>query len=231
MFSDHTDFLRFLKSSIGAEIYLEIGVQAGTTLFLEPMPKLVIGVDPAFHVVTPIKSSCQCALFRQTSDVFFDGNYFATVSANPVDLTFVDGLHWSEFALRDVRNSERISHRKSIILVHDIAPQNATMAARKECPVAWMGDVYKIIPALQKFRPDLSLACIGDVPYAGMGVIWNLNPTDQTLFDRYDEVVAFMNTIEYERDFEALVKSTFISYKSPEFNRMLADISSLQRQT
>jgi hypothetical protein len=229
MFSDHTDFLRFFKSSIGVETYFEIGVQAGVTLFLEPMPKLVIGVDPAFHVVTPIKSSCRCALFRQTSDSFFDDGCFPTVSPDPVDLTFVDGLHWSEFALRDVRNSERISHKKSIILVHDIAPQNAAIAGREECPVAWMGDVFKIIPALRKFRPDLSVVCVGDVPYAGMGVIWNLNPTDTTLFDRYDEVLSFMTTIEYERDFDPLVKSTFISYKSPAFSRMMSDILALQQ--
>jgi hypothetical protein len=198
MFSDHTDFLRFFKSSIDAQIYLEIGVHAGVTLFLEPMPKLVIGVDPAFHVVTPIKSSCHCALFRQTSDSFFDEGNFAAVSLDPVDLTFVDGLHWSEFALRDVRNSERISHKKSIILV-----QNATMAGREECSVAWMGDVFKIIRALQKFRPDLSIACVGDVPYAGMLVVWNLNPTNTTLFDRYDDVLSFMKS-----DILALQKQT-----------------------
>ncbi|WGJ14341.1 class I SAM-dependent methyltransferase [Methylocapsa sp. D3K7] len=227
MFSNHHEFLRFAKQLIGAETYLEIGVQSGATLFLEPMPKLVVGVDPAFQIVTPIKSSCHCALFRQTSDSFFDDSCFATVGAEPVDLTFVDGLHWSEFALRDVRNSERISHKKSVILVHDIAPRSAVMAGREECPVAWMGDVFKIIPALRKFRPDLSVVCVGDVPYAGMGVIWNLDPNDTTLFDRYEEVVAFMDALDYDRDYEPLVKSTFISYKSPEFNRMIAEISTL----
>jgi hypothetical protein len=229
MFSDHTDFLRFFKSSIGVETYLEIGVQAGVTLFLEPIPKLVIGVDPAFHVVAPIKSTCRCGLFRQTSDSFFGDDCFATISSNPVDLTFVDGLHWSEFALRDVRNSERISHKKSVILVHDIFPQNAVMAGREEYQGPWMGDVFKIIPALRKFRPDLSVACVGDVPYSGMLVIWNLNPADITLFDRYDEVLSFMNVIEYERDFESLVKSTFIFCGSPEFIGMMSDILALQQ--
>lgn len=62
-------------------------------------------------------------------------------------------------------------------------------------------------------------------------MIWNFNPTELTLFKRYDEVVAFMSALDYDRDFEPLVKSTFISYSSPEFDSVFADILALQKET
>lgn len=225
MFPDHVAFLAHIKNVTRAEVYLEIGVQAGTTLFADPMPRLAIGVDPAFDIKAPIRSSCHCALFREASDTFFDEGHFASVSRAPADVTFVDGLHWAEFALRDVRNAERVSHPGSVILIHDIHPLDAAMAGREDNPGAWMGDVFKVLPALRRFRPDLKVAAFGDVPHSGIAVVWGLDPGNRVLFDRYDEVARYMDGLDYDRDFATLVRSAFVSVDSPAFAAMIDEIS------
>ncbi len=230
MFSDHIDFLKYIRKLANTQVYLEIGVQSGTTLFSETGDGLVIGVDPDFHIEIPLRETCHVALFRETSDVFFEKDHFGTVSGQPVDVTFVDGLHWAEFALRDMRNAERLSHRASVILVHDIYPRNAAQAGRTDNPHAWMGDVFKLLPALRRFRPDLQIAAYGDVPYSGMAVIWGLDPKNRVLFDRYDDITRYMDGLDYDRDFATLVEPTFESVGSATFTQMTRDIYRAQRR-
>jgi hypothetical protein len=52
----------------------------------------------------------------------------------------------------------------------------------------WTGDVWKIIPILQQYRPDLKIDIIG-AKAAGFGVIMNLDPNSQVLVNILDEIM------------------------------------------
>jgi predicted O-methyltransferase YrrM len=226
MFRFHHDFLQFLKHIVRPEVYLEIGVATGVTLFGEPRASTLIGVDPDPHLtIDPSSFSWNGSLFRETSDAFFERSAIKEVTDKPVDLTFVDGMHWAEFALRDIRNAESISDRHGVIAVHDIYPKSSKEASREfNREGDWMGDVFKATHALRKFRPDLKMVLISDIPPSGMAVIYKLDPFNRMLFDRYDEVVDYMMTLDYERDFSTKVLPTFASEKSDVAVTMLRDL-------
>ena len=92
-----------------------------------------------------------------------------------MDLAFVDGMHRSEFALRDILNLEAHSSRDSVIVVDDVLPEQIEWATRDRRTQAWTGDVYKVIPFLRTHRPDLEIR-VFDVQMKGLAIISNLNP-------------------------------------------------------
>jgi Methyltransferase domain len=226
MFSFHHDFLQFLKHIVCPEVYLEIGVASGVTLFGEPRASTLIGVDPDPHLtIDPNSFPWHGALFRESSDIFFSRSAIKEVTDKPVDLTFVDGMHWAEFTLRDIRNAEAISNRNGVIAVHDIYPKTAKEAGREfNAEGNWMGDVFKATHALRKFRPGLNIVLISDIPPSGMAIIYNLDPSNRLLFDRYDEIAEYMLALDYERDFNTKVLPTFVSEKSDAFVTMVRDL-------
>ena len=222
--SNHRAFLRHMRNTCGARTYLEIGVETGHTLLMaDGTTELAVGVDPDFKLVTPAEQPVRIALFRKTSDDFFADGDWGKLTASPVDLTFVDGMHWCEYAFRDILNAERLSHRRSAILVHDIVPGSAEEAARERCTSFWMGDVFRVIPALRKFRPDLTVTCLADVMPSGMLLISGLDPEAAPVDLAAAE--AFMLDVDYDRDFDAAVRSTLVSVRSPEFETLARQLA------
>ena len=214
--ANHHDFLRWVRTASRARAYLEIGVEKGQTLMMGGTPAtLAVGVDPDYHIVTPAEAAVRVALFRKTSDAFFSDGDWHKLSAEPVDVTFVDGMHLCEFVLRDVLGAEKLSHRRSLILVHDIVPGGADEATRERGTAMWMGDVYRAVLALRTFRPDLSLMAIGDVAPSGMLVIANLDPDAPDL--DLAPAQPFMDEIDFARDFQRVMRPILVSLASPEF--------------
>ena len=214
--ADPPSFLRWVRTASRARTYLEIGVEKGGTLMLGGTPTtLAVGVDPDYHVVVPAQEPVRVALFRKTSDAFFADGDWHGVSKTPVDVTFVDGMHLCENALRDVLGAERLSHRRSLILVHDILPGSAAEAARERGTAMWMGDVFRAVLALRQFRPDLSLTAVGDVAPSGMLVIADLDPRAAPV----DLAAAqeFMEAIDFGRDAERLLYPLLVSRGSTDF--------------
>ena len=73
-----------------------------------------------------------------TSDEFFSTHDLREeLGGSPVDLSFIDGLHLFEFALRDFINLERAGTEQSMIVLHDTDPPDADMAARESCTPGW----------------------------------------------------------------------------------------------
>jgi hypothetical protein len=208
-FSTHEEFLRFVRNYIKARVYLEVGVHKGHSLIMTGTSvRLAIGVDPAYEV-SELQSK-EIVLVKKTSDSFFADQDYSRITRRAVDLTFVDGMHLAEFALRDILNAEKLSTKKSLILVHDIIPTSAEAASRTQCAGCWMGDVYKAVIALKNFRPDLQIQCIEDIPPSGMAVIRNLNPTAPSI--DMNEVEAFMRNIDFAVDFETKMRPLIQKY-------------------
>ncbi|MDC0769098.1 class I SAM-dependent methyltransferase [Streptomyces sp. HD] len=203
------EFLRELHKVSGNRNYLEIGVNDGRSLRLSRVP--TIAVDPAFKVVTEFR--CDVHLVRATSDDFFardkplihlkGGRHplrnlrrgrgpLAYWRRTVLDLSFIDGMHLFEYALRDFMNIERHSDWTSVIVFDDMLPRNVDEAARDRHTGPWTGDVYKLAEILGRYRPDL-VSVLVDTRPTGQLVVFGADPRSTVLRERYEEIVT-----EYE---------------------------------
>jgi hypothetical protein len=167
--------------------YLEIGVDRGQSFEIVRPETLALGVDPNPHPQKPLGPRQR--VFAQTSDEFFEQrDVVAELDGNTLDLAFIDGMHQFEFALRDFINVERYCSADSIILIHDVYPIDATSAARERASWFWSGDIWRLILALNKYRPDLSVNVIATRP-TGLAIVQNLDPHSRVLAERQHEIV------------------------------------------
>lgn len=194
----YTHFLQQFTKKVGVRNYFEIGVNAGESMHHVSCEN-AIGVDPSFileHNVCIGKK--RIFLYQQPSDDFYAQNDLLSIFGGKVDVAFLDGMHLFEFLLRDFRNLERSCHPQSVIFLHDCLPSNYDMtvrdqfAPRNDAPpynFMWTGDVWKLVPILQKYRPDLRIRLLDCAP-TGLIAITNLNSTSRVLFESYSEIVA-----------------------------------------
>lgn len=146
------EFLTALHAHVRPRTYLEIGVDRGQGLTLTRVPS--IGIDPDAKVVKELRADVQLA--RTTSDEFFARkNPVAHLPVPVVDLAFIDGMHLSEYALRDYLGVERFSLPTSVIVFDDMLPRHIDEAARRRHTDDWTGDVYKAAQALRDLCPEL----------------------------------------------------------------------------
>lgn len=201
------EFLTHLHRLVRPRNYLEIGVQKGKSLALSRVPS--IGVDPEFAINRALR--CDLHLVRSTSDDFFahrDPIRHLRSGRNPLrnlargrpmfdhyrggtrlDLAFVDGMHLFEYALRDFMNVERFADWWTVIVFDDVLPRNVDEAARDRHTTDWTGDVYKLIPTLARYRPDLFAIQVDTQP-TGLLVILGADPANRVLSERYEQIVA-----------------------------------------
>jgi hypothetical protein len=182
---DRHEFLTGLHAALRPRSYLEIGVNDGRGLARSSTRS--IGVDPDFRINAEL--ACDLKLVRKTSD-----DFFATPGAldwfpgGSVDLTFIDGMHLSEFALRDFINAERVSAPTSVIVFDDMLPRRTEEAARDRKVKFWAGDVFKVAGVLESHRPDLVVIPIDTQP-TGLLLVANVDPSSTVLRDAYDAVL------------------------------------------
>src|SRR5262249_11499626 len=98
------------------------------------------------------------------------------------------GMHLFEFALRDFMNIERYASPASLVVVDDIYPNHVAQTERLRRTRAWTGDVWKLVPCLRKYRPDLTLVPLDSHP-TGLLLVANLDPGSTVLRDNYNAIV------------------------------------------
>ena len=198
----YADFLKALHRRLGPVRYLEIGVYWGASLRRATGPALAI--DPHIRIdrrrwrdkIRWRLLRPRLAFHEMESDSFFGINQPRHQIFEPryrirgeIDLAFIDGMHRAEFALRDFNNVEKISAPGSMIVLHDALPINYEMTERTrntegridhEHAHDWTGDVWRLLPELQRLRPDLKSEIL-DCPPTGLVVIRNLDPTSKVL--------------------------------------------------
>jgi hypothetical protein len=200
------EFLRRLHELARPRNYLEVGVFDGRSLALSRVPS--IAIDPMFKVTVPLRVDVHLA--KQTSDNFFarpDPLLHLRSGRNPLknlrrgrsafghyrggttlDLAFIDGMHLFEYALRDFMNVERFTDWSSVIVFDDMLPRSVDEAARDRHTGDWTGDVFKVIPVLRQYRPDLTVIPVDTTP-TGVLMVLGADPTSTTLKTHYDEIV------------------------------------------
>ena len=185
-------FLSAVHNLVEPRRYLEIGVRMGKSLALADCPS--VGIDPAYTITAEI--SGDVTLFRTTSDEYFSRpDPLAATDGEPFDLTFIDGMHLCEFALRDFINAERHSRPESVIVFDDVLPRTVAEAARQRHTKAWTGDVYQVIDVLAKYRPEVATILVDTHP-TGLMIVVGLDPTNTVLGDNYSEIMAEFRTAD-----------------------------------
>ncbi|MEM8818855.1 MAG: glycosyltransferase [Pseudomonadota bacterium] len=186
----YLEALRTVHRTVQPKLYFEIGIDTGASLKLAACK--TIGVDPSFWVSSNLTHPTR--LFRQTSDTFFKNEKrCAGLFREGIDLAFIDGMHLAEFVLRDFIATERWMTPDGAILFDDVLPDKIEMLERERRFNAWCGDVYKIVPILRRYRPDLQVSVFETFvgPYRkGLALVTGLDPENRVLEERYAEIEA-----------------------------------------
>jgi hypothetical protein len=191
-------FLQKLHATLLFDWYLEVGCRKGDSF--APVRGKTIAVDPFFRAeANIIRQKPALHVFQATSDDFFATGFLARNEIR-LGLSFLDGMHLFEYLLRDFMNAEAASDPKGVIMLHDCVPFDLGMTTRnlKRLPRgAWTGDVWKLIPILQRWRPDLTLTTYDCRP-TGLVCVSNLDPENRTLQTHYDEILAEFEAVDLE---------------------------------
>jgi hypothetical protein len=75
-----------------------------------------------------------------------------------------------------------------VIVLDDIFPNHPLQAQRVRESGVWTGDVWKILPCLRRYRPDLALLALDANP-TGLLLVANLDPDNRTLERGYVDIV------------------------------------------
>ncbi len=192
----YLEFMEVLADALSPRTYFEIGTEAGHSL--RSVRCDAVCVDPDFEISQNVFQGRRVAhFFQMASDDFFAHYDLRIYLSCGVDLAFLDGLHHYEVLLRDFINTERYCHERSLVLLHDCLPLNERMAERQqrldenedaETRHAWTGDVWKILPILRKYRPDLRIVQFDCGPTGLIGCS-GLDPQSQVLSENYDKIL------------------------------------------
>lgn len=195
----YVSVLQHLAKVRAVKRYLEVGVFTGACFAQIPAER-AIGVDPSFRIAHNIAvGKTDIRLFQMPSDLFFAEVDVLAAFDGPVDFAFLDGMHQFEYLLRDIANTERVASPRGLIALHDCLPLSEPMTLRSQDEARrkaqgspyerwWTGDVWKVIPILRKYRPDLKIVCV-DAPPTGLVFISNLDPSNDSLQRDYCRIV------------------------------------------
>ena len=193
----HEEVLANLHRILQPETYLEIGVAQGRTMAIARCKS--IGIDPSPELEAKTTDNKPfCSIYNMTSDRFFKYYSPMTILGGPIELAFLDGLHYYEFLLRDFINVEKYAKHNSVICLHDCLPydehvgrrdwQDTTFANEASNVSHWAGDVWKTLLILRTYRPDLKIWTV-NAPPTGLVMITDLNPLSTVLSESYFNIV------------------------------------------
>ena len=177
------EFLKALHRLVRPRTYLETGTATGHSIALSRVPS--VGIDPQFSITAELFADVHLA--RTTSDEFFARkNPLAHLPTKVLDLAFVDGMHLSEYALRDYLAVERFTTPASVVVFDDMLPRSVDEAARHRHTRFWTGDVYKAGLALREFCPELTVLEVDTQP-TGVVVVLFPNAARDGVLPTYDD--------------------------------------------
>lgn len=197
---NYQNALQKLHQMLSPLTYLEIGSFTGASLSLAA--GTAIAIDPNLTMIAnPMAGKTGCLLFQMTSDEFFERYNPLRLLGTFIDFAFLDGLHLFEYLLRDFINVEKSCGPNSVIVLHDCVPTDVGIADREGNPKLrpahpgwWTGDVWKLVPILRTWRPDLKITVLDAFP-TGLVVIQGLDPRSSRLASGYDEICAKWSTV------------------------------------
>jgi hypothetical protein len=177
--------------------YVEIGVATGSSMACAEPPTTCIGIDP--EPAADLRFDAPTRIFPLSSDAFFQNHDLRSVlNGRPVDLAFIDGMHVFENVLSDFANLERFCSADGVVMLHDCWPIDAAVASRERVTAFWTGDVWRMLPVLACFRPDLSITVMKCAP-SGLALVSHLDPGSLVLAKQRERAIAYGMSIDFEK--------------------------------
>ncbi len=197
-------FLQEIHRQMAPKSYFEVGVFTGQSLKLVAPSTLAVGVDPEPHVSWELSSNM--TVHAMTSDAFFEQKDLTDkLKDRGIDLVFLDGLHTFEQTLRDFINTERLCRPGTLLFLHDCLPPTRLSAQLDRQSNFWCGDVWKMVPCLRKYRPDLLVQTIAAHP-SGLTAVANLDPDSEVLSHSFAKIMEEFAGVEI--DYTAIAPET-----------------------
>lgn len=181
------DLLDLFHQHLKPDFYFEIGVDQGLSLARAKGRALGVDARPVLDLRVELPDTAE--VLGMSSDLFFREKAADYFGQQAPDLAFIDGMHLFEFALRDFMHLEQFSAPYALIGIDDVFPCHPIQAERRRVSNSWTGDVWKLIPILQTYRPDLTLLML-PCSTTGLLLIAGLDKTNLVLHERYDEIMA-----------------------------------------
>ena len=196
----YREVLAFVHETLQPRAYLEIGVEAGTTLQLAQFSSIVVGIDPDLSALQKDKPVSAARLFPCTSDDFFDRqSQRSALNGRPLDMALMNGTRQFEVALRDFYNVESWAWPKTVVIMTNVLPILPMVASREQQTKFWAGDTWKALWTLLEYREDLTVTVI-PTPPSGLAVIRNLDARRTMSESQVDEAIARFTTRPYPED-------------------------------
>jgi hypothetical protein len=111
---------------------------------------------------------------------------------------------------------------ETIIGVDDVLPNHPAQAERDRRTRVWTGDVWKLIPVLRRYRPDLVLAILDTSP-SGCLLVGGLDPANRVLWDVYNPLLREAQGWEAPPE-EVLERRGAISPLSPRYGAFIRSL-------
>lgn len=195
------DFVPRLVWGVNALSFLVLGAREGGPLRGVACPAVL--VDAVFAPTETdilLNGRARTSFVRKSTDAFFADGDAAALLPGGAGVTLIDGVPVFEAALRDLIAAEAHAAPGGVILVTGIAPATPRQAMRvrtvaragdepDDMVEMWLGDVWKLIAVLTRFRPDLRLRW-ADVTPGGVLIVDQLDPANRTLADQRDAIIA-----------------------------------------
>lgn len=184
----YRDVLGRMHRLLRPKTYLEIGVETGATLALAAASRVAVGVDPDPRPLRRELVPPNGRVYHERSSEFFARRTRGEIFGDePLELAFIDGMHLYEFALADFIAAERWCAPTSTIVLHDLVPVVPLTAERERRTKFWVGDLWKLLPILAEYRPDLKISLVPCAP-SGLVVVRRLDPESGVLAAKLDEI-------------------------------------------
>jgi glycosyltransferase involved in cell wall biosynthesis len=182
--------------------YLEIGVEYGETFTnVHFSQKIGVDPDPKFKVENTelLKIMTSDEFFKTNPDLFFD-------------VIFIDGMHQSEYIIRDINNSIQRINNNGKIFIDDILPisfNEQLKIPRKhyyekgvlKCGESWTGDIWKVMFYILKYHAnDIQFTYFSNKNYRGIGLLQIKNK-----FEIKSESLNEINGYDYWNDFNEYI--------------------------
>ena len=183
------------KNSKSMINYLEIGIEYGYTFErINIYNKIGVDPDPKIH---------DAKILKMTSDEFFEKN------ETKMDIIFIDGMHQSDYVLRDLNNSINCLSEIGMIFIDDIIPK--TEREQFKIPIkhvyengilkyreSWTGDVWKVIYfLLQHYKEYIKFEIYEHSNYRGIGK-FQFSEKIQISPEKIEEIENY----DYNKDFQ-----------------------------
>jgi glycosyltransferase involved in cell wall biosynthesis len=182
--------------------YLEIGVEYGETFNnIHFSHKIGVDPDPKFQMENSE------VLKIMTSDEFFENN-----PESFFDVIFIDGMHQSEFVIRDINNSIQYLNNNGKIFIDDIIPISYNEQLKipskhyyekgiLKYGEPWTGDVWKVMFYILKHHSiDIEFTYFNNKNYRGVGLLQIKNK-----FEIKSESLNEINSYDYWSDFNEYI--------------------------